>query len=422
MRIGKLKKPFLLGALAALLILALCAVPLLAGSPVYAGDKASGGGKASTAGSKGSSADSKAPQGKNAATHNSFIATITPTTVTFGVETCFDLTVTNVSTGAKPPKLGKVTVQVLDDFINVNNVAATSYHPNTDLWSSGFVSPNIWAIANSWNDCLQPNDYVVISFCATPAETALCDVTRTFDTTAYIAIHNPGAGQYGPAEIPGQRFDIGDADTLIGSQPTVTIECENGDGDGDGDGNGDGNGGGNGEEPEEEVPGPLSEGAVIGPPVLMVDMQGTVARYPVTQDGRLLVDALTTSPDGLVTLFIPAGSLVLNANATPAYLNKDPDVSSTTAATPQPPAGYTMVAAYEFLPSGITFSPDATLIIEYDANKVPADGVPIIAYYDEAADQWTDLETAGYVAAGAEVPNTVQAHTAHLTYFAILAK
>ena len=162
------------------------------------------------------------------------------------------------------------------------------------------------------------------------------------------------------------------------------------------------------------------ETTTVPPPVLVVDMLGTITRYPVTADGTLLVDAITTSPDGLVTLLIPRGTLVLNPDGTPAYLNKDPDVFSITAATPQPPAGYTMVAAYEFLPSGITFSPDADVIIEYDAAKVPA-GMPVIAFYDEAAGQWTNLETAGYVAGGVEVPNTVQAHTAHLTYFAILA-
>ena len=179
------------------------------------------------------------------------------------------------------------------------------------------------------------------------------------------------------------------------------------------------------EQPEVFTPGLLP--LVIGQetatftPVLVVDMLGTTVRYPVTNNGNLLVDAMTTSPDGLVTLFIPAGTQVLNSDGTPAYLNKDPDLFSISAATPAAPAGYTMVAAYEFLPSGIIFSPDATIIMKYDAAKVAA-GAPVIAYYDEAAGQWIDLETAGYVAAGVEVPNTIQAHTAHLTYFAVLAK
>ena len=48
--------------------------------------------------------------------------------------------------------------------------------------------------------------------------------------------------------------------------------------------------------------------------------------------------------------------------------------------------------------------------------------MPVMAFYDEGVGEWVDLETAGYVAAGAEVPNTVAARLAHLTYFAVLAK
>jgi len=45
-----------------------------------------------------------------------------------------------------------------------------------------------------------------------------------------------------------------------------------------------------------------------------------------------------------------------------------------------------------------------------------------MAYYDEAAAQWVEIETAGYVVGGDSVPNTVVSHFAHLTYFALLVK
>jgi ribosomal protein L21E len=163
--------------------------------------------------------------------------------------------------------------------------------------------------------------------------------------------------------------------------------------------------------------------------VITVDILGTLAEYgayaeyPVSPEGRLLVNARTTSPDGKVTLVIPAGTLVLNPDGTPTYLNLDPDVFTIAAATPQPPAGYEMVAAYQFLPSGITFSPDANLIITYDEENIPEDSTAIIAFYDEAAGKWVEEETAGYVAAdGTAVANTVTCSTAHFTYFAVLAK
>jgi hypothetical protein len=157
--------------------------------------------------------------------------------------------------------------------------------------------------------------------------------------------------------------------------------------------------------------------------VITVDVMGTVASYEVSPDGTLLEDALITSPDGKVRLFILAGTRLLNADGTtPTYLNDDPDIVIKLAGTPPTPPGYQMVAAYECLPSGITFSKDANLIIEYDPDKLPADSTPIIAYYNETAGEWEPLETAGYVAGGIEQPNTVTSHIAHLSYYAVFAK
>jgi hypothetical protein len=157
-------------------------------------------------------------------------------------------------------------------------------------------------------------------------------------------------------------------------------------------------------------------------PVLTIDMEGALARYPVTQDGKLLVNAVTTSPDGMVTLSIPKGCPVLNADSTPAYLNPDPDLFSIAAANLAAPAGATILAAYQLQPAGITFPCDATIIIKYDANMLPAGKVPVIASYDGATGKWTDLETAGYVAGGVQVANTLQAHTSGTLYFAVLAQ
>jgi hypothetical protein len=81
-----------------------------------------------------------------------------------------------------------------------------------------------------------------------------------------------------------------------------------------------------------------------------------------------------------------------------------------------------MIAAYQFTPSGVTFDPDAELIIEYDPEKLPEGSLAVISFFDEVASQWVNLETAGFVAAGVEVPNTVVSKVAHFTYFAVLAK
>jgi len=168
----------------------------------------------------------------------------------------------------------------------------------------------------------------------------------------------------------------------------------------------------------------LGAGATPPPPLpeLVVNFFGEVSRHPVSPSGHLLETVRITSPDGNVTLEILAGTLVLNFDGTPTYMNTDPDMFTIAAGTPPPPPGHEMVVAYEFNPSGITFTPEATLIIEYPAENMPAGSMGVIAYYDEAAGEWVDLETAGYVAAGEPVPNTLTCHTGHLTYFAVLAK
>jgi hypothetical protein len=161
----------------------------------------------------------------------------------------------------------------------------------------------------------------------------------------------------------------------------------------------------------------------INPLVITVDVMGTVASYDVSADGTLLEDALTTSPDGKVSFLIAAGTQVLNPDGiTPTYQNIDPDIVFKLAGTPPTPPGYEMVAAYELVPSGVTFSEDSSLIVEYDPDKLPADSTPIIAYYNETAGEWEPLDTAGYVAGGIEQPNTITSHIGHLSYYAVLAK
>ncbi len=157
--------------------------------------------------------------------------------------------------------------------------------------------------------------------------------------------------------------------------------------------------------------------------VITLDILGTAAEYPVTPEGRLINAVRVTSPDGTVTLEIPAGTLVLNADGTPTYLNEDYDIVFINAAPPAAPPGYQLIAAYQAFPGGLTFSKDARLIITYDENKLPAGSTAVIAYYDEAKKVWTPLETAGYVASGGiEIPNTVVSRVGHFTYFAVLAK
>ena len=441
----------------------------------------SGGGAGGSGGAAGGSGGSTAGSGAAVGAGDCFSAewdanTLALMPVQAGSTNTFVLIVTNQSSLQDDIDLGRVTVLVPPEFTYAGNLSAvsTNYywydHSSTHEWRS---DTHNWDTDDSgapllvaqvpfhdgkpkgdWelevkghqSGCGGPwtyrNDYLAITFDATAPDWCFPgggDQFQDFEFTTSAYYWDVTGSYQDPDEwVKGWYWDCGlkygwhweegdwhytygwkPDDLACGkTQPVVTVEAP--------------------ACPVPEVPEvPAEETEVLTPgllplvsgqetatftPVLVVDMLGTTVRYPVTNNGNLLVDAMTTSPDGLVTLFIPAGTQVLNSDGTPAYLNKDPDLFSISAATPTAPAGYTMVAAYEFLPSGIIFSPDATVIMKYNAEKIPANGAPVIAYYDETAGQWINLETAGYVAGGVAVPNTVQAHTAHLTYFAILAK
>jgi hypothetical protein len=163
---------------------------------------------------------------------------------------------------------------------------------------------------------------------------------------------------------------------------------------------------------------PLSE----CPETLIIDLMGTVAGYPVKTDCTLCEDVAMTSPDESFILNIPKGTQVLNRDGSYAYTNPGDDIVGTFAGTPAAPSGATIVRAYQLSPNGIVFkNHNATLAAKYNPADVPQGSSLIWAYYDDSAGQWVDMDTAGYVAGGVEVPNTLATTTAHFTYFAILA-
>jgi hypothetical protein len=152
-----------------------------------------------------------------------------------------------------------------------------------------------------------------------------------------------------------------------------------------------------------------------GPTGLVIDWFGTIYVFPLDGTGRLLGDVHLKRPN--VELIIPAGTLVLGPGGIMSY------IWTLLGGTPPPPEGTIIVADYQFLPSGVTFVPGpAQLIITYDPTEVPAGSVVVIAYYDETTGTWVEVETAGYVAGGTPVPDTVTCNIFHFTYFAVLAK
>ena len=164
------------------------------------------------------------------------------------------------------------------------------------------------------------------------------------------------------------------------------------------------------------IEGPVAGGMTAGPGVV-IDVMGTVVAYPITPDGELLADVKMASPDNALVLEIPSGNQILNGDGTPAN-----QIQIVAAETATAPAGYQMIAAYQFLPAGVTFSEDATLTLNYAPETLPQDSTAVMAFYDEAAGKWVETEAAGY-AAGIELPpNAVTSHVGGANSFAIFAK
>ena len=151
---------------------------------------------------------------------------------------------------------------------------------------------------------------------------------------------------------------------------------------------------------------------------------GPVQSFPVTPAGALISDASATSPDGLASITIPAGTLVLNSDSTPAYLSPDTaDIRIEVAAGPESPEGYQELGSYALNPEGITFDRPITVAFNYDPAMAPENSQAIVASYDAAAGKWIDLETAGFIAAdGSAVPNSVACQVTQSGLFTVFAK
>jgi len=142
---------------------------------------------------------------------------------------------------------------------------------------------------------------------------------------------------------------------------------------------------------------------------------GTVASLLITTEGELLEDIEITSPDGVVTLNISAGTWLTNPDGTPVTNVDDFQILPVEGVTA--PDGYQLIgSAYQFTPSDITFSPDATLTISYDPAAVPEGSTLVIAYYDEATGTWVELPTTE------SAPGTLTAPAGSGYTFAIFAK
>lgn len=142
----------------------------------------------------------------------------------------------------------------------------------------------------------------------------------------------------------------------------------------------------------------------------------TDVRGMVTAEGRFTTTVTATSEDELCTLTIPEGTVGLTADLEPLteitmVIMDEP---------PLPPEDANIIGlAYDFGPDRATFDPSIILTWSYDPADIPegiAEDTLVIAYYDETAGEWVELECV----VDAE-NNTITALVSHFTTFAIVS-
>lgn len=135
--------------------------------------------------------------------------------------------------------------------------------------------------------------------------------------------------------------------------------------------------------------------------------------YFLDSQGRATVVITLTSTNGLVTMNIPSGTLVLDAHGNPLA-----NIQIVVLSTPPPPPGYVLVGhAYDCRPDGATFKPAMILTFKYYEASLPPSASEqdlVLAYWDGG--QWVNLPTTIDAAA-----NTATAEVTHFTPFALIA-
>ena len=156
---------------------------------------------------------------------------------------------------------------------------------------------------------------------------------------------------------------------------------------------------------------------VVGPAcpeTLTVDFLGEITETPMTRSGILCDDCVAPSPDEMHLLEIEENIKVLDSEGKVVTL-----IEITEATPPSLPASTVIVgSAYNFSPSGITFSKPVNLTLGYNVGDLPEDMLAISMGYYSSEDGWTELETkSSQVAEVGSLTGTMD----HFSVFAILA-
>jgi hypothetical protein len=134
----------------------------------------------------------------------------------------------------------------------------------------------------------------------------------------------------------------------------------------------------------------------------------------ITPDGNVILDSLLISTDGHVSLFLPTGTKILNAQGNPLT-----SISVVIAPTPPgAPPDRLILSAYDFGLSGATFTPPLILTLSYDPQALPKGSLEndlYIAYWNGS--RWVALSSTVDTNA-----HTVSAAISDFTDFAVMAR
>jgi hypothetical protein len=147
----------------------------------------------------------------------------------------------------------------------------------------------------------------------------------------------------------------------------------------------------------------VGRGGAYRPPVKI--------NVPVDATGKVTSTATLTTEGA--TLTIPAGIIVKDAEGNPL------STSIAMLHTPATAERVGAITAYNFGPSGTTFSPPIDLVIEYDPADIPAgfsESDLVVRMYDSTAKAWIDLPTTVDT-----VTHTATAKVSHFSIFALFA-
>ena len=151
------------------------------------------------------------------------------------------------------------------------------------------------------------------------------------------------------------------------------------------------------------------------PETLVVDFLGKITKAQTTLGGRLCIDCDAPSPDGMHLLEMDEGTRALDSQGKVVKLIEIREVE----APPLPPNTVLVGNAYNFEPTGMTFSRPVRITLGYNVGELPGDTATLIMAYYSSEAGWTALQTESSQVAET---GSLTARTNHQTVFAILAE